>query len=150
VDYLTLVGDAVDNVPGVDKVGPKTAAKLIDQYGSLDGVVEHAGELKGVEGENLRRVVDWLPTARQLVTVKRDVPLPFDFDSLLDKGPDEKKLVDLYGRFGFRTLRDAIANKEDAAEGGDSPLPFDPVPEGAAPRERGDKRQFARIAAGFM
>ena len=123
IDYLTLVGDAVDNVPGVDKVGPKTAAKLIEQYGSLDGVVEHAGDLKGVVGENLRRVVDWLPTARQLVTVKRDVPLPFDFDSLLDKGPDEKRLVDLYGRFGFRTLRDAIANKEDAGERGDSPLP---------------------------
>jgi DNA polymerase-1 len=124
VDYLTLVGDAVDNVPGVDKVGPKTAAKLIDQFGSLDGVIEHAGELKGVVGENLRRVTAWLPTARTLVTVKTDVALPFDFDSLLDKGPDEPKLIELFGRFGFRTLRDSLVNKEDAGEGGESaPMP---------------------------
>jgi len=140
VDYLTLVGDAVDNVPGVDKVGPKTAAKLIDQYGSLDGVIGRAGEIKGVVGENLRRVTDWLPTARTLVTVKTDVELPFEFDSLLDKGPDEKKLAELYGRFGFRTLKDSLVNKEDAAEGGDAPLP----------KDKAGKRQFARIAAGFM
>ena len=139
VDYLTLVGDAVDNVPGVDKVGPKTAAKLIEQYGSLDGVVAHAGEIKGVVGENLRRVLDWLPTARQLVTVKCDVKLPFEFDSLLDKGPDDAKLMELYGQFGFRTLRDALANREDATEAGDSA----PLPKPAG-------RQFARIAAGFM
>jgi DNA polymerase-1 len=145
VDYLTLVGDAVDNVPGVDKVGPKTAAKLIEQYGSLEGVIAHADELKGVVGENLRRVIDWLPTARQLVTVKCDVALPFDFDALLDKGPDEKKLVELYGRFGFRTLRDALTNKEDAA-GGDTPVPGET--DGRRKAEGG--RQFARIAAGFM
>jgi hypothetical protein len=89
-------------------------------------------------------VIDWLPTARQLVTVKCDVALPFDFDALLDKGPDDKKLVELYGRFGFRTLRDRVTNKEDAAEGGET------LSRRASPRERGDKRQFARIAAGFM
>jgi DNA polymerase-1 len=146
IDYLTLVGDAVDNVPGVDKVGPKTAAKLIEQYGSLDGVVAHAGELKGVVGENLRRATDWLPTARTLVTVKCDVPLPFDFDSLLGKGPDEKKLATLYGQYGFRTLRDALVNKEDAAEKGDALLPGE---EGGRRKVEGG-RQFARIAAGFM
>src|SRR6478609_1993473 len=67
IDYLALMGDAVDNVPGVDKVGPKTACKLIEAYGSLEGVIEHADEVKGVVGENLRRVVDWLPTGRELV-----------------------------------------------------------------------------------
>jgi DNA polymerase-1 len=148
VDYLTLVGDAVDNVPGVDKVGPKTAAKLIEQFGSLDGVIEHAGDLKGVVGENLRRVTDWLPTARTLVTVKTDVELGFDFDQLLDKGPDNGKLGELYGRFGFRTLRDSVTNREDAAEGADAePMPREKA--GGGRREAGG-RQFARIAAGFM
>ena len=120
VDYLALIGDAVDNVPGVDKVGPKTACKLIEAYGSLEGVIAHADELKGVVGENLRRVKDWLPTGRRLLTVKTDVELPFEMESLLDKGADNDKLVELFGRFGFRTLRDSILNKEDAAERGDS------------------------------
>ena len=76
VDYLALIGDAVDNVPGVDKVGPKTAAKWIEQYGSLEGVIAHADEINGVVGENLRKALDWLPQARELLTVKCDVPLP--------------------------------------------------------------------------
>ena len=131
VDYLALIGDAVDNVPGVDKVGPKTACKLIEAYGSLEGVIAHADELKGVVGENLRRVKDWLPTGRQLLTVKTDVELPFEMESLLDKGADNEKLVELFGRFGFRTLRDSILNKEDAAERGDS-LPFGGAPAGGS------------------
>ena len=85
VDYLALIGDAVDNVPGVDKVGPKTACKLIEQYGSLEGVIAHADEVKGVVGENLRKVKDWLPTGRQLLTVKTDVPLPFGIEDLHDQ-----------------------------------------------------------------
>ena len=104
VDYLALIGDAVDNVPGVDKVGPKTACKLIEQYGSLEGVIAHADEVKGVVGENLRRVKDWLPTGRQLLTVKTDVELPFAMEELNDKGPDNKKLLELYTRFGFRKV----------------------------------------------
>ncbi len=123
IDYLALMGDAVDNVPGVDKVGPKTACKLIEEYGSLEGVIEHADEVKGVVGENLRKVKDWLPTGRRLLTVKSDVELPFEMESLVDKGPDAEKLSELYARFGFRTLRDALANKEDAPEKGDSPPP---------------------------
>jgi DNA polymerase-1 len=123
IDYLALMGDAVDNVPGVDKVGPKTACKLIEQYGSLEGVIEHADEVKGVVGENLRKVKDWLPTGRELLTVKTDVALPFEMESLIDRGPDNEKLTELYTRFGFRTLKDALANKEDAGEKGDTPPP---------------------------
>src|SRR5258705_3784783 len=123
VDYLALMGDAVDNVPGVDKVGPKTACKLIEQYGSLEGVIAHADEVKGVVGENLRKVKDWLPTGRELLTVKVDVALPFEMEFLVDKGPDNAKLNELYSRFGFRTLRDALTHKEDAPEKGDSPPP---------------------------
>src|SRR5258706_5861020 len=139
IDYLALMGDAVDNVPGVDKVGPKTAAKMIEQYGSLEGVIAHAGEVKGVVGENLRRVLDWLPTGRKLLTVKTDVELPFEMESLLDKGSDDAKLSDLFGKFGFRTLRDALLNKEDAPEGGASaPLPKAP---------KADSRNFAFLNA---
>jgi DNA polymerase I len=75
VDYLTLIGDAVDNVPGVDKVGPKTAAKWIAEHGSLDGVMAAAAGIKGVAGENLRKALDWLPTGRKLVTVVTDCDL---------------------------------------------------------------------------
>ena len=64
VDYLTLVGDSVDNVPGVDKVGPKTAAKWLQTYGSLDALVENADEITGAVGENLRKALPWMPTAR--------------------------------------------------------------------------------------
>jgi DNA polymerase-1 len=103
VDYLTLVGDAVDNIPGVEKVGPKTACKWIAQYGSLDGVLAHAGEIPGQAGENLRKVLDWLPKARELVTVKRDVPLAVSLEDLSRNGVDDARLRALNERFGFKT-----------------------------------------------
>jgi len=140
VDYLALMGDAVDNVPGVEKVGPKTAAKLIEQFGTLEGVIGHAAEVKGVVGENLRRAAEWLPTGRRLVTVKTDVALPFEMESLLFKGSDDAKLAELYGRFGFRTLRDAILKKEDAPEGGDAPMP-------KAPGAKDGGRNFGLLTA---
>ncbi|MEO5676043.1 MAG: DNA polymerase I, partial [Usitatibacter sp.] len=146
IDYLALMGDAVDNVPGVDKVGPKTACKLIEQYGSLEGVIAHADELKGVVGENLRRVKDWLPTGRQLVTVKTDVELPFEMESLLDKGADDAKLVELFTRFGFRTLRDSFLNKEDAPERGDASPASDVIPAKAGTQAKSG-RNFAILNA---
>jgi DNA polymerase-1 len=102
VDYLALTGDAVDNVPGVDKVGPKTAAKWIQQYGTLDEVMAHADEIGGAVGANLKKALDWLPKGRRLLTVKRDVPLPVALDAL-GGVPDEKRQRELYERFGFRT-----------------------------------------------
>jgi DNA polymerase-1 len=75
IDFQTLVGDTVDNVPGVAKVGPKTAAKWLLEYGSLDALMVRAADIKGVAGENLRQAVDWLPTGRQLVTMKTDCDL---------------------------------------------------------------------------
>jgi DNA polymerase-1 len=75
VDYLTLVGDTVDNVPGVVKCGPKTAVKWLDQYGTLDNLIAHAEEIKGVVGNNLRDALGWLPQGRRLVTVKCDVEM---------------------------------------------------------------------------
>ena len=103
VDYLTLVGDAIDNIPGVDKVGPKTAARWLSQYGSLEGVIAHAGEITGSVGENLRKVLDWLPKGRGLITVKRDVALPVTLDQLADRQGDPSRQRALYERFGFKT-----------------------------------------------
>jgi DNA polymerase-1 len=111
VDYLALVGDAVDNVPGVAKVGPKTAAKWLAQYGSLEGVMAHAGEIGGVVGDNLRKVLDWLPQGRELLSVKRDVGLPVSLDDLVDGEGNLEQQKSLFARFGFRSwLREASGN----------------------------------------
>ncbi len=103
VDYLALVGDAVDNVPGVEKVGPKTAAKWIGQYGSLDEVVAHADEIKGAVGENLRKALDWLPRGRHLLTVRRDLALPSKLADLADGEGDPERQRELFSRYGFKT-----------------------------------------------
>ncbi|MFP5410927.1 MAG: 5'-3' exonuclease H3TH domain-containing protein, partial [Gammaproteobacteria bacterium] len=103
VDYLALVGDAVDNVPGVAKCGPKTAVKWLAEYGTLDNLLAHADEVKGVVGDNLRTARDWLPQARVLVTIKTDVELPFDFDDLVLKPRDTDTLRTLFERYQFRT-----------------------------------------------
>jgi DNA polymerase-1 len=111
VDYLTLVGDAVDNVPGVDKVGPKTAAKWLAEHGSLDGVVAAADKIGGAVGEHLRKALDWLPTARKLVTVVTDCDLSDHvpgwpaIDGLAFQADNKPGLLDFYTRFGFRTMR---------------------------------------------
>src|SRR5437660_9906377 len=103
LDYLTLVGDSVDNVPGVDKVGPKTAAKWLEQYGSLEEVVRHADEIGGAVGENLRKALDWLPKAQALLAVKCDLELPVKMEELKLGPRDEKGLAELISRFGFRS-----------------------------------------------
>ncbi|MCB1891944.1 MAG: DNA polymerase I, partial [Rhodocyclaceae bacterium] len=87
VDYFALVGDSVDNVPGVDKVGPKTAAKWLQQYGSLDEIVAHAGDIGGKVGENLRRHLEFLPLGRKLVTVACDLDLPVKVADLAPQPP---------------------------------------------------------------
>ena len=103
VDWLTLVGDAVDNVPGVAKCGPKTAVKWLTELGTLDNLMAHADEIKGVVGDNLRAARDWLPQARVLITIKTDVDLPFDFDDLVLKPRDTGVLRPLFERYEFRT-----------------------------------------------
>ena len=119
VDYLTLVGDTVDNVPGVDKVGPKTAVKWLTQYGTLDGVIEHAAEIKGAVGENLRRALDWLPQAKTLVTVKTDCDLSQHMtsivESLVQKPEDKEAMVAFFKRNGFKTWLRELTEDADKA-----------------------------------
>jgi DNA polymerase-1 len=105
IDYLTLIGDAIDNVPGVDKVGPKTACKWLLQYGTLDEILARSAEIGGAVGENLRRVLDWLPRARELLTIKCDVPLPLQMHELGLQPQDTAKLAELFERFEFKTWR---------------------------------------------
>ena len=104
IDYLTLIGDSIDNVPGVEKVGPKTAAKWLSERGTLDNVILHAGEVGGMVGENLRKVVDWLPRARELLTIKCDVPLDVGVEDLAPRAPDAQKLAALFDRFELKAL----------------------------------------------
>ncbi|MDI6746205.1 MAG: DNA polymerase I [Rhodocyclaceae bacterium] len=101
VDYLALIGDTVDNIPGVAKVGPKTAVKWLAQYGSLDAIVAHADEIKGVVGENLRQHLDFLPLGKKLVTVACDLELPAV--ELVPQAPDKEKLAELYAELEFKT-----------------------------------------------
>lgn len=124
VDYQTLVGDTVDNVPGVPKVGPKTAAKWLMEYGSLAELVARAHEIKGVAGENLRNTLDWLPTGRKLVTIRTDcdlvehiVGLPA-LDAIVIGEQQVDGLREFYEKYGFKGLARALggAAAEPAAE----------------------------------
>jgi len=105
IDYLTLIGDAVDNVPGVPKVGPKTAVKWLTQYGTLDNIVKNAQDIGGAVGENLRQSLDWLPQAKQLLTIKCDVELPLRIEELAPQAQDVATLATLFDRFEFKTWR---------------------------------------------
>jgi DNA polymerase-1 len=110
VDYLSIIGDAVDNVPGVPKAGPKTANKWLAEFGSLDNLMANADQVKGVVGENLRASLDWLPQARQLITVKTDCDLSPHLPGLDDlhaKPEDATLLRELFERYAFKSwLRD--------------------------------------------
>jgi DNA polymerase-1 len=103
LDLLTLTGDSVDNIPGVPKVGPKTAAKWLTEYGTLDGVVENAPKIGGVVGENLRATLEWLPQGRRLLTVRTDCKLPHRYTDLVRTTRDDAKLRELFERFEFKS-----------------------------------------------
>ncbi|MFL6627944.1 MAG: DNA polymerase I [Vitreoscilla sp.] len=114
IDYLALIGDTVDNVPGVNKVGPKTAVKWLQEHGSLDGVIAAAPTMKGAVGEHLRAALDWLPMGRKLVTVVTDHDMTDHvgtwpaLDALALRPVDHARLLEFYQRYGFRGWRDEI------------------------------------------
>jgi len=124
LDFQALVGDAVDNVPGVPKVGPKTAAKWLQQYGSLDALMAHAHEIKGVVGDNLRASLTWLPQARELLRIKTDCDLSAyipgfpALDAIAISAPDTEALRPFYEKYGFKTLARALAPAASAAPAG--------------------------------
>ncbi|HEX7028281.1 MAG TPA: 5'-3' exonuclease H3TH domain-containing protein, partial [Gammaproteobacteria bacterium] len=120
IDYLTLVGDSVDNVPGVDKVGPKTAVKWLQEYGSLDGVLQNADAIKGKVGENLKAAREHLPLSKKLVTIDCDVSLDFSPEDLEIKAADRNELHKWFRRFEFKTwlaeLEDGPGSSDPAVE----------------------------------
>ena len=120
IDFLALMGDSIDNIPGVDKCGPKTAAKWLGEFGTLDGVIAHADDIKGKIGENLRAALPRLPLNRTLTTIKTDVALDCRPQDLVLQPRDVEALRRLYARYGFkqalRELEGPVAASEDAGK----------------------------------
>jgi len=143
VDYLTLVGDTVDNVPGVAKVGPKTAVKWLEQYGSLDGVIANAEAIGGAVGANLRAALDWLPQAKVLVTVKTDCDLSAHMESiaasLTHRPEDREAMIAFYQRHGFKTWLRELSDDTGSTNGN-----------GNGNGKGGAKREPAPLAAGAI
>lgn len=113
IDYLALMGDTSDNVPGVPKVGPKTAVKWIDQFGSLDEIMSRADEIKGKVGENLREFLPQLPLSRELVTLKYDVELDLAPEDLIIADPDISTLRKIYSYWNFRSWLSQLDESEE-------------------------------------
>jgi len=130
IDYLALIGDSSDNIPGIEKVGPKTGAKLLQQFGSLDGLVAHVAEIPGKVGENLRAGLATLELSRRLATIRTDLELPLSLEELTPGAPDLAALRELYTRYELRALLRQL-------EGGDAGTPAAAAnrsaPPGAAP-----------------
>ncbi len=133
VDFLALTGDSIDNVPGVAKCGPKTAAKWLAEYGSLDGIIEHAAEVGGKIGENLREALGQLPLSRELVTIKTDVPLDVGVTDLAPRAKDVDALRALFTRYEFKQALKELDN-------GNAPAGARPVRDALAPAAAEDDR----------
>jgi DNA polymerase-1 len=142
IDYLTLIGDTVDNVPGVTKCGPKTAVKWLTLHGSLDGVIENAASITGAVGENLRAALEWLPKGRELITVKTDCDLVGHVvsieETLVGRPEDKDALRDFFQRYGFKTMLRDLGPGNAAKYGAPgAPAPALNSPEGAAGTQPG-------------
>ncbi|HZX30705.1 MAG TPA: DNA polymerase I [Rhodocyclaceae bacterium] len=135
VDYLALIGDAVDGVPGVTKVGPKTAVKWLTQYGNLDEVISHASDIGGVVGENLRAHLDFLPLGRRLVTVKCDLELDRQPADLQPLPRDDETLRTIYERFEFKTWLKELLSQGSQPQAAEPAAAADPAPAAPLPAD---------------
>jgi DNA polymerase-1 len=123
IDYLALVGDSSDNIPGIEKVGPKTAAKWLGQYGTLDNVIAHAQEITGKVGENLRAGMEKLELSRKLATIHTDLEVPLTSEQLTPGSPDVEQLRQLYTRYELRNLLRQLDGGEEGASAVGAPSP---------------------------
>ena len=118
IDYLTIIGDKADNVPGIEKVGPKTAIKWLNEYKSLNKIVKNSAVFEGVVGENLRKAINWLPTAKDLITIRCDLDIDANWEDFVKKTPDNKILEEIYTKFNFsrwlKDLQEQNSNSNDA------------------------------------
>ena len=121
VDYLALIGDSSDNIPGIDKVGPKTGAKLLQQYGGLAELIDHVAEIPGKVGENLRAGLETLELSRRLATIRTDLELPLSLEELTPRPPDTPRLRELYTHYELRGLLRQLEGDEGA--GAEAPAP---------------------------
>jgi DNA polymerase-1 len=133
IDYLALVGDKVDNIPGVNKCGPKTAVKWLQAYKDLDNLMEHSDEIKGKIGEYLREATDTLPLSRELATIRTDVDLEFGLEDLKLREQNDDSLLELFKEYEFRNWIAELENADNASSGTAS----NPNPE---PATRPEKR----------
>lgn len=118
IDYLSLIGDKVDNVPGVDKCGPKTAVKWLKEYETLQNIIQHANDIKGKVGENLRHAIPKLPLSYQLITIKTDVnlqdELPLGLEDLKRQKPNWQELIPKFQELGFKNwLKEAQTHLDE-------------------------------------
>jgi len=133
MDYLALIGDSIDNIPGIDKVGPKTAAKWLNEYGTLDQLVKNAAAVSGKVGDNLRAGLQTLELSRKLATIDSNLTLECDLESLVRREPNKERLRELYTRLEFRQLLRAI---EGVAAAAGAPMTPPPAVESAAAAAR--------------
>jgi DNA polymerase-1 len=140
IDYLALVGDSSDNIPGIDKVGPKTAAKLLNQYQSLDNVIRNVQQVSGKVGENLRAGLETLELSRKLATIHSDLELPVTLEELVQGEPDTGRLRELYTRYELRSLLRQL-------DGGSGEAPATAAPAAGARAAAGATQPAAAAAA---
>ncbi|KIA79709.1 DNA polymerase I [Chromobacterium piscinae] len=158
IDYLTLIGDKVDNVPGVDKCGPKTAVKWLEECGSLDAIIAQAGSVGGKVGENLRAALDWLPMGKRLITIDCAVDLskdlPHGLPGLQHGQKDKPRLAELFQDLGFRTFyrevaegaeMPAVAQRSEEAPAAQSDLFGADEPAAAQPQAGNIERHYETI-----
>ncbi len=158
VDYLALVGDTSDNIPGVPKVGPKTAAKWLNEYGSLDAIVTHAADIKGKVGESLRENLQQLELSRRLATIRRDVPLDLAPTELVRKPPDIEALTAVYRRLELNSLLRQLTGPAAPEAGGRDPAServssggaSEPASRPPAPKRRYETITTAEQLKGWM
>jgi DNA polymerase-1 len=122
IDYLALVGDSSDNIPGIDKVGPKTAAKWLGQYQTLDQLIANAHEVTGKVGDNLRAGLETLELSRKLATIRCDLELPVEADTLERQPTDDEALRALYTRLEFRALLRTLGSDKESDDSTATPL----------------------------
>ena len=144
LDYLMLVGDTSDNVPGVRKVGPKTAVKWLTQYGSLDNIIMHADEIKGAIGDNLRNALDWFDIARKLITIKCDVDLPVKITDLALQPQDVEQLARLYEQLDMKVSLRELRQKAVTTNPNQSELAHMSESQAAASDDGNDKAVFCQ------
>jgi DNA polymerase I len=145
VDYLALIGDSIDNIPGIDKVGPKTAAKLLAQYGSLDGLIARLAEIPGRVGENLRSGLSTLELSRRLATIRTDLELAVSLEELTPRAPDVAQLRELYTQLELRGLLRQLEAGDAAAAPDVAASPPPPALSVSAAAQAPSTRQFETL-----